>query len=344
MNQGKGYEPWFIGLSLALVLTFLGSLVWGAVSLPLNQVFEVFFRPGARIENVERSLRQAYTIVWHIRLPRALAALGAGAALGVSGAIIQGLFRNPLASPDVLGISAGSSLGAVLAILGGLASMHPLGISLSAFLGAVFAGAVVYSISRRPEGTHLLYLILAGLAVSSLLNGLVSGILVISEEYALSQFIFWTMGGLDGASWVRVLPPLPFIGLLLIGSILFAQPLNVLSQGEEQAFSLGVGVEKVKLIFLIVASTLTALAVALAGPIAFVGLMVPHGIRLLTGPNHRTLLPLSALGGGSFLLFADLIARTILAPRELKTGILTALIGGPYFIFLILHHRREGLQ
>ena len=219
----------------------------------------------------------------------------------------------------------------------------PLGISLGAFGGSVFAALVVYSISTQPGGTHLLYLVLAGLAVSSLLSGLVSGVLIMTQEYALSQFFFWTMGGMEGASWSRVLPPLPFMGIAMVILLALSQPLNLLSLGEEQAFSLGVSPEKLKLIILITASTLTALAVAVAGPIGFVGLMIPHGIRLLTGPNHRSLLPLSALGGATFLLVADLIGRTLIAPREIKTGIITSLIGGPYFIYLILRHRKGGL-
>lgn len=329
-------------LGTAVVLSFLTAIILGSVPLSPQRVLQVLMMPGARLGDLSIEMRKVYSIVWHIRLPRATAALLAGIALSVSGAAIQGLFRNPLASPDVLGISAGSSLGAVLAIVTGLAGLHVLAIPALAFLGAVSTALLVYAIAARPGGTHLLYLVLAGLAVSSLLSGLVSGILVMAEEYAVSQFIFWTMGGLDGASWQRVLPPLPFILTLTAVLIVMAHPLNLLSLGEEQAFSLGVPVQAVKLILLLTASTLTAMAVAIAGPIAFVGLMVPHGARLLTGPNHRSLLPASALAGGAFLLISDILARTLLAPREIRTGILTALIGGPYFIFLILRHRRRG--
>ncbi len=332
-----------IVLVVGLLGAFLAAILWGAVSLPLVQTLQVLMNPGTPISNLPPELRRVYSIIWHIRLPRAVVAATAGAALALSGASIQGLFRNPLASPDVLGISAGSSLGAVIAIASGFSAIHPLGISLGAFGGSVFAALVVYSISTQPGGTHLLYLVLAGLAVSSLLSGLVSGVLIMTQEYALSQFFFWTMGGMEGASWSRVLPPLPFMGIAMVILLALSQPLNLLSLGEEQAFSLGVSPEKLKLIILITASTLTALAVAVAGPIGFVGLMIPHGIRLLTGPNHRSLLPLSALGGATFLLVADLIGRTLIAPREIKTGIITSLIGGPYFIYLILRHRKGGL-
>jgi iron complex transport system permease protein len=327
----------------ALTISFLLALAFGSVTLPLEDSLRVLFMPGLEITQVPQQLRRVYSIIWFIRLPRAVISVFAGAALATSGAAIQGLFRNPLASPDVLGISAGSSLGAVLAIVTGISAVHPLAISGAAFVGAITAAFIVYGISMGPGGTHLLYLVLAGLAVSSFLSGLVSGILVIAEEYALTQFIFWTMGGLEGASWLRALPPIPFILVLLVVLFFLSEPLNVLSLGEEQAFSLGVSVELVKLVILTCSATLTAFAVALAGPIAFIGLMVPHGVRLIVGPNHKMLLPFSALVGSIFLLLADLIARTILAPGEIKTGIITALIGGPYFLFLILRHRKEGV-
>lgn len=332
--------PWLL---IALAGSAVAAVLLGAVRLPPGLVAQALLQPGSETTGFSPELKQVYAILWYIRLPRAVTALAAGAALAVSGAAIQGLFRNPLASPDVLGISAGSSLGAVLAIVMGAAALHPLAVSGAAFLGAVGAAMVVYLISARPGGTHLLYLVLAGLAVSSLLSGMVSGILIMAEEYALSQFIFWTMGGLDGASWERVLPPLPLLVLLTGVLLALSQSLNILSLGEEHAHSLGLHVERIKIAILILASTLTALAVAIAGPIAFVGLMVPHGVRLLSGPNHRRLLPLSAAAGASFLLLADTAARTLIAPREIKTGIITALIGGPYFIYLILRHRREGL-
>ncbi len=330
-------------LLAALVVSFTAAVVLGAVRLPLGPFFQVLLRPGADISQLDPDLRKIYSIIWHIRIPRALSALAAGGALALSGAVIQGLFRNPLASPDVLGISAGSSLGAVLAIVTGASSFSLLAVPASAFAGSVLAALFVYGVSTRPGGTHLLYLVLAGLAVSSLLNGIVSATLVFAEEYALSQFIFWTMGGLEGAVWVRILPPLPFIGLFAVILIALGEQLNLLSLGEEQAHSLGVPVQRLKIVLLLTASALTAMAVAVAGPIAFIGLMVPHLVRLLTGPNHRSLLPFAALSGAVFLLICDIIARTLIAPYEIKTGIITALIGGPYFLFLILRHRRRGI-
>ena len=341
--NARRFRTWIWLLSCALVVSFLAAAALGAVSIPVDRVIQVLVRPGADVTALDPQLRRVYSIIWHIRIPRAVSAVLSGAALALSGAVIQGLFRNPLASPDVLGISAGSSLGAVLAIVTGFSVAHPLAIPASAFVGAVVTALFVYSIAARPGGTHLLYLVLAGLAVSSLLNGIVSSVLVFAEEYALAQFIYWTMGGLEGASWQRVLPPAPFMLLFSVVLLALAHPLNLLSLGEEQAHSLGVPVKRLKVLLLLCASALTAMSVAVAGPIAFIGLMVPHLVRLLAGPNHIRLLPLTVLTGAVFLLICDIIARVIIAPFEIKTGIVTALIGGPYFIFLILRHRSRGM-
>ncbi|TVR59499.1 MAG: iron ABC transporter permease [Spirochaetaceae bacterium] len=333
-------------LTAGLVVAFIAALALGAVRIPVAAVVRILVglvSPGGiDPAELEVPLRRAYAIVYHIRFPRAVAALFAGAALAVSGAAVQGLFRNPMASPDILGISAGSSLGAVLAIVSGVAIIHPLALPGASFVGALAAATFVYTIATSRVGTHLIFVILAGLAVSSLLSGLVSAVLVFAEEYALSQFIFWTMGGLEGRTWANVVVPIPFIVVLVVALSLFANPLNLLSLGEEQAHSLGVRVEAVKVAILVLASMATAMAITLAGPIAFIGLMVPHLVRMVTGPNHRTLLPYSALAGAIFLLLCDVIARLLFAPYEIKTGIVTAVIGGPYFIFLIIRYQRRG--
>ncbi|TVQ28675.1 MAG: iron ABC transporter permease [Spirochaetaceae bacterium] len=334
------------GLAAGLVVSFSAALAFGAVTLPIGSVVRVLLRVvapgGIDPAELDAPMRRVYAILYHIRLPRAVAALFAGLALAVSGAAVQGLFRNPMASPDILGISAGSSLGAVLAIVSGLVVLHPLAVPGASFLGALAAASFVYTIAARRGGTHLIYVILAGLAVSSLLSGLVSAVLVFSEEYALSQFIFWTMGGLEGRTWANVTAPIPFILVLSVVLMFHANPLNLLSLGEEQAHSLGVRVEAIKVSVLVISSMLTAMAIAIAGPIAFIGLMVPHLVRMVTGPNHRTLLPFSALAGAIFLLGSDLVARLLFAPHEIKTGIVTAVIGGPYFIFLIIRYQRRG--
>lgn len=333
-------------LSAALLVSLAAAVGLGSVTVPLGSILDVLrllLRPGdTDLSALPRELRSAYSILYHIRFPRAVAAVFAGAALALSGAAVQGLFRNPMAGPDILGISAGSSLGAVLAIVSGFAVLHPLAVPGSAFLGALAAAVFVYVVASGRGGTQLLFVILAGLAVSSLLSGLVSAVLIFAEEYAVSQFIFWTMGGLEGRSWQTVLPPLPFVAVLSLIMMGFSSSLNLLTLGDEQAHSLGVRVEALKIGILVLAAMLTAMAIALAGPIAFVGLMVPHLVRLLTGPDHRTLLPYSLAAGAIFLLLSDLIGRYAFRPYEIRTGIVTAVIGGPYFIFLILRYQKRG--
>jgi len=344
--QNRGHHRQIVaGLAVGLLAAFLASLAFGAVRLPLGHILSLagrIFTSGDATTALEGPLLRSYSILYHIRLPRSVAAVFAGMALAVSGAAMQGLFRNPMASPDILGISAGSSLGAVIAIVTGFSLAHPLAVPFSSFLGAIGAATFVYVIATGQGGTHLIVVILAGLAVSSFLSGLVSAVLIFAEEYALSQFIFWTMGGLEGRTWATVLPPIPFIVLLTLALAFLANPLNLLSLGEEEAHSLGVRVEFVKVTILILASMLTAMAIAIAGPIAFIGLMVPHLVRLVSGPNHRSLLPYSAFTGAIFLLVCDTVARVLLAPYEIKTGIITAIIGGPYFLFLIIRYRRKG--
>lgn len=330
-----------VPLAGALVVAAVVALAVGAVRVAPRDVIRVLLSAGSS-DGLAPELRGAWAIITRIRLPRVVAALAAGVALGGGGAAVQGLFRNPMASPDVLGISAGASLGAVVAIAAGAAIAAPIAIPLAAFAGAIAAALTVYAIATRSGATHLLYVILAGLAISSVLNAAVSAVLMLAEQYAVSQFVFWTMGGLEGAGWARVIPPLPVIVALTAVLGALAPALNVLSLGEEQAHSLGVRVEAVKVVVLLVGATLTAMAISVAGPIAFVGLMVPHLARMIVGPDHRTLIPTASLGGALFLVGADTLARVLIAPREIETGIVTAMVGGPYFIVLIVRAQRAG--
>lgn len=326
-------------LALPPVLLVL-SVSLGAVDLNPVDVFTALLqRLGGGPE--DRLLR-VDAIAWQIRLPRALSALFAGAALAVSGAAVQGVFRNPMASPDVLGISAGSSFGAVLAITTGLMRAGSLVLPLAAFVGALGAAAFVYLIGSNRGRSSLLFVILAGLAVSSLLNGMVSALLLFSERYEIAQFLFWTMGGLEASSFIKLALPLPIIILTVLYLSSQSRALNLLALGDEQAHSLGLRVESAKLRILGAASLLTAMAIAMAGPIGFVGLMIPHFLRLIIGSDNRRLLPLSALVGGSFLIFSDLLGRLIARPFEIKTGIITGILGGPYFIYLIIRYQRKG--
>lgn len=339
LERRKPFALIIASLLLVLTATFISSLALGTVSIPPGQVFRLLLSKIGGLSG-DPELALADSIIWHIRLPRSIAAVFAGAALALSGTAVQGVFRNPMASPDILGISAGSSLGAVLVIVSGLQAVHPLILPLVAFGGAMLTTFVVYLIGAG--SSHLLFVILAGLGLSSFFGGLVSVFLLFANRYEVSQFLFWTLGGLDGVLPERLIWTLP--GMVIGGGLLLcmARPLNLFALGDEQAHSLGLHVRRSKLYILFLSALLTAMTIAVAGPIAFVGLLVPHFLRLIFGSDHRRLLPIAAIGGAIFLLLSDIIGRRIIPPFEIKTGIVTSIIGAPYFIFLIIRYQRRG--
>lgn len=327
-------------LLFLILLLFLLSLILGSTRLYLRDIFQVLADLSG--QSYSPQLQKTYSILMNLRLPRSLAALFAGMALSLSGAAMQGLFQNPMASPDVLGVSAGSSLGAVIAVSLGSGLGSYFALPLLSVGGGILAAFFVYLVASRRGRTQLLFVILGGMALSSLLNGLISSILLFSEQYEVSRFIHWTMGGLDGRLWEQLYLPVPVILICAFFLIRLSASLNILSQGEEQAHSLGLNVESCKLQLLFFSTLLTAMAISLAGPVAFIGLLMPHLVRLIVGADHRRLLPLSALAGGAYLLLCDLLGRRLFAPYEIKTGIITALIGAPYFIYLILRYQKKG--
>jgi iron complex transport system permease protein len=260
------------------------------------------------------------------------------------GAAMQGLFRNPMASPDILGITAGGSLGAVIVISTGLYSISPFLLPVFAMIGAVLAAALIYVLSSSRGRTSLLFVVLAGLAISSLFNGLVSAILLFSKQWEVSQFIFWTMGSFDGRMWKHIVVPLPILVPGMIALFFFARDLNMFTLGEENAHSVGMNVEWVKRIVLGISALVTGTAIAIGGPVGFVGLLMPHLFRFLVGPDHRVLLPSAALGGATFLILADLLGRILMPPFEIRVGIITAIVGSPYFLYLIVRYQRKGFH
>jgi len=282
------------------------------------------------------------TLVLQVRLPRVVVAALVGAALAGAGTIFQALFRNPLADPYILGISSGAGLGAVVALtLTAQATALRYGVvPLAAFVGAVLTMALVTRLASWRGRLDAASLLLAGVAVSYTLAALTSFVMVFAREQ-MATVVFWMMGGLSGASWpyVAMIAPMFLVGA--VASLAFTRELNLMLLGDERAGHLGVDVRRFKLIALAVASLLTAAAVAVAGLIGFVGLMVPHMVRLTLGPDHRALLPASFLGGAIVLVLADLIARTVLAPVEIPVGIVTALIGGPFFLWLLVRGERS---
>ena len=330
-------------LGLGLLAACIAAVGVGAVPVTPSAVLRVFLHAvGLRVGAAPAA--QETAIVLHIRLPRVLAAVIVGSTLAVCGAAMQGVFRNPLASPDVLGISAGASLGAVAAISSGLFAAGMLFLPLLAVVGALAAAALIYAISSHRGRASLLFVVLAGLAVSSLLNGLVSAVLLFSNNYEVSQFIFWTMGGLEGRTWRHIALPLPFLAVAVTVLFLHLRELNLFALGEESAYSLGMHVERTKRVLMAATAVATAMAVSVGGPVGFVGLLVPHLFRMLLGPDHRTLLPTAALGGALFLVLCDLLGRVLLPPFKIRVGIVTALIGSPYFLFLVIRSQRKGFR
>lgn len=333
---------------LLLLVAILGLSVLGAVSLgssriPVPRVAGILWNGiagGGGGDGAWSAGEEA--IVLMIRLPRVLLAGLVGAALATSGVILQGLFRNPLADPFTIGVSSGAAVGAVAAIAVGLP--HRLGggwvIPVAAFAGALIAAVAVYALASIGGRVPVLVLLLSGVVVSSFLSAIISFILTVTGE-SLRQALFWMMGSLGTIGW-RFVPLLtPYVLLGGAVGIGLARQINALVMGEETAASLGVDVERLKRIILATASLLTGAAVAVSGMIGFVGLIVPHSLRLLLGPDHRLLIPASFLGGGIFLIWVDVAARIAVPPSEVPVGVVTALLGAPFFFYLLRRRRKE---
>jgi iron complex transport system permease protein len=279
--------------------------------------------------------RQASLIVVEVRLPRVLLAALVGLSLAAAGTVMQGFFRNPMADPSIVGVSSGAAVGAVASIVFPLALPFGLELQTAAFSGAVVTAFVVYLVATEGGRTPVATLLLAGVAVQTFLGAVVSYLLLHAGE-SLDRVVYWLMGHLGGATWGDVqfaAVAVPLVALL----VPYARDLNVLLLGEADAHGLGIEVERVKRILLAVSALVTAAAVAVAGVIGFVGLVVPHVLRLVVGPDHRVLLPTSALAGAAFLVVADTVARS--GPAEVPVGIVTAAVGAPFFIYLL--RRRE---
>lgn len=314
-------KKWGIRLALLLVPVCLMALFSGQVPVSPLGLFQGGWTP------------LEVNVLWNLRLPRLLLGLGTGAALGASGTALQGIFGNPLADPGILGVTGGASLGAVLLLLTGLPQKAYWFLPLGAFAGATLASLLVGILGSR--GHDRVKLLLSGVAVSLFCGALTSGLLSFAPDAVMRQYFFWTLGNLGVGTWQQVrwlLPPLfGVLGILC----LWGRQLNVLSLGEEQALSLGMDAPFWRKLFLGWLSLLMGLAVCAGGNIGFVGLLVPHCLCLLTGPDHRSLLPLSALGGGIFLVFCDTLGRLLLPGGEIRVGIVTALFGAPYFLWLL---------
>lgn len=329
-------------LAILLVLTALFSLTAGASDASVWGVAKSMFNsaPSADLSQRDR------LIIMDIRLPRIVLGIFIGAALAVSGAVMQGLFRNPLADPGLVGVSSGASLGAVsIIVLGGTWFAPLMGIlgiytlPLSAFLGGLATTLLLYKVATRRGQTSVATMLLAGIALGALAGALTGALVYIADDRQLRDLTFWGLGSLAGATWTKIATAAPIIAIVLIVAPFLARGLNGLALGEAAANHLGIPVQKVKNIAIVAVAAATGASVAVSGGIGFVGIVVPHILRLSIGPDHRYLLPASALLGAILLLLADAVSRTLVAPAELPIGIITAAFGAPFFLWILLRQR-----
>ncbi len=344
MKQRVQPRTLFICLSLLCLLAVWLSLALGPVSLPLFDTL----RAGLRLLGLPIAadgLQQAEMILGQIRLPRTLLGLAVGAVLALSGVAMQGLFRNPLADPGLVGVAAGAAMGAAVAIVGGAwfggmpEAFAPYLLSFCAFVGGLGVTALVYRLGRRDGQTNVATMLLAGVAMTTLGGAAVGLFSYLADDATLRTLTFWNLGSLNGASYERLWPLLLVAAGVAVWLPRRAKALNALLLGESEARHLGVDVERLKRELVFCTALGVGAAVAAAGLIGFIGLVVPHLVRLLAGPDHRVVLPASLLAGGVLMLFSDLAARLLLAPAELPIGIVTAFIGAPFFLFLLIRGR-----
>ncbi|WP_332690507.1 FecCD family ABC transporter permease [Halalkalibacter lacteus] len=334
---------WLYMLSGGFVLgtTLLGLLV-SSVTIPVPAILHIVLENTFNIGWLDDIPRNEEMIIWNIRLPRVLLALCVGASLALAGAAFQGLLRNPLADPYTIGVSSGAALGAVFVLffqvtIVGLGSFTlPIVAIISGFITLLVVFGLV-RLSSRSLAVETI--ILAGIIISAFIGAITSLVISLGDRDAMTQILYWLYGsvGMRGWSHVHLIIPFMLVGSFIV--LIHYRELNALALGEDAADHIGVDVKKGKTYILIGASLLTGAAVAVSGSIGFVGLVIPHLVRLITGPNHRHVLPLSMLIGGAFLILADLVARTIIAPKELPIGIITALIGAPVFALLLIRER-----
>ncbi|GHB26773.1 ABC transporter permease [Streptomyces umbrinus] len=333
--------PWLltVGLAVLVGLLTLASAGLGAYEIsPGDVLSSIAHRAGVGGSELARVPE---SVLWNVRFPRIVLALLVGASLGCAGALMQGVFGNPLAEPSVIGVSLGAAVGAVAAISLGLNFLGNWTLPAFAFVAGLGTALLVYSMSRSGGRTEVVTLILTGIAVNAFAGALIGLFIFLADTAAVNQITFWQLGSLSQATWPKVLAVLPCAALGLAVAPFYARKLDLLSLGERPARHLGVDVERLRVVLILVVALLTAAAVSVSGVIGFVGLVIPHLLRMAAGPGHRFLIPGSALGGAVVLLAGDLAARTVVEPAELPLGVLTALFGSPFFFWLLRRTRRR---
>lgn len=326
-------------LTLLLIAVIIFSVGQGALKIPPGQVVAILAaRLGLPVQG-DFTAQQA-AVLWSIRLPRVLLAALVGGGLASAGAALQGVFRNPLTDPGLIGVSSGAACGAVAAIVTNLTALGLFALPLAAFAGGLLATLVVYRLARHGGRTEVVTLLLTGIALNAICGAATGLLIFLASDAQLRSIVFWSLGSLGGATWRMTIAAGP---LLLGGMVLlprWGRALNLFALGEREAFHLGVATERVRLSLIVLTALLVGAAVAVCGTIGFVGLVVPHLLRLLIGPDYRRLLPASAVGGALLLTLADLVARTVVAPVEIPLGVITALAGGPFFLWLLYRTRQ----
>ena len=333
-----------ICLFAALAGAALVALTMGAAGIPLARL------PAAlglwADASAGPTLARDQLVLWSIRIPRIAAAAMVGALLAASGAIMQGLFRNPLADPALVGVSSGGALAAAAAIVftdsqigESLRFMQNQLLPVAAFTGSLATTIVLYRVASRSGRTSIAIFLLAGIAIAAIANAGIGLLVFIADDRQLRDITFWLLGSLSGATWAKLATLAPVLGIALVACLSIARGLDVLVLGEAEAFHSGVDVERLKRISIVLVSAMTGVAVSVCGVIGFVGIVVPHLLRLVIGPAHRLLLPASMLLGAGLMVGADTLARTIVAPADMPIGILTAAIGAPFFLGMLLRQR-----
>ncbi|MCW7555657.1 iron chelate uptake ABC transporter family permease subunit [Endozoicomonas gorgoniicola] len=346
MNRSRKSTTLLVGLGILLPLTMIFSVGTGPISIPSGDIISLLLeRLGLIHSDIPEHTR---LIVESIRLPRTLLGVLVGSSLAIGGAAMQGLFRNPLADPSIIGVASGAALGAAIAIvLGGvLLSDFPVliqnySVSLLAFAGSCLTTFVVYKMGTTSNGTSVATMLLAGVAITALAGAGLGILTYISDDSTLRNLTFWQMGSIAGATWNSVLICLSLLAPVVLLLCRYGSILNAMLLGESEARHLGINVQSAKLTLIVLTALVVGVSVSVAGIIGFVGLVVPHLIRMMVGPDHKILLPASAMLGGTLLLLADMVARVIVSPAELPIGIVTALMGAPFFISLLWQQRKR---
>jgi iron complex transport system permease protein len=338
-HPGSHYRATLLALWLILPVVVLLSAGIGAFFIPPQEIPRILLAPTAQDQ-------AAYAVLTSIRFPRVVLALAAGALLALSGAVMQGLFRNPLADPGLIGVTAGAALGAAIFIIlvPGAGALEIFALPLMAFFGGLFATITVWALASHGGRVHTLTLLLAGIALNALSGALIGLLITQATDEQLRSLTFWTLGGYSGATWLLLASIAPTALISVWGLLRLSRPLNALVLGESEAYHLGVSLQSFKRKAVALAALAVGTAVAAAGGVGFIGLVAPHLFRLLAGPDHRYLLLGSVLLGAVLSLLADLLARTVVSPAELPVGVVTSLLGAPFFIWLLLRFKREVVR